>query len=254
MAYARRFKSTGFASKGRRVRSSVAASKAARGAALRRKRDRVQPGFTRVGGFYGRYSGAAGEKKFYDQTLSGGIDSTGTNEISLVTIPQGVTESTRVGRKCTVTDINLRGYVQWAGASLAAVQTVAQVRIVVCQDTQTNGAACAWTDVFNANSVNAHRNLANTQRFRILKDWILTPSNFAATTTDNWATAANTVLLSPNTKLKFNMKCQIPLEFSSTTGAITELRSNNLCIMAISNSGDDTNNVVLACRVRFTDN
>lgn len=255
MPYAKRYKSTGFASKGRRVRSAVASGGSARSAYLARKRAmQPNPGYTRTGGYYGRFQGAAGESKFYDQLLSATIDTTGTNELSLVTIAQGVTESTRVGRKCTVTSINLKGYVLWAVNQAYNTMANTRVKIVVCQDTQANGAACGWTDVYQSSTTIALRNLANSQRFKILKEWIVTPSSLAMTTTDNWATVANTVGLAPCTKLKFNKKCQIPIEFSSTTGAVTELRTNNICIMAVSDLGDDVHTLQLQCRVRFTDN
>jgi len=43
----------------------------------------------------------------------------------------------------------------------------------------------------------------------------------------------------------------IPLEFSDVTGAITELKTNNIQLMAISNAGDDTNKLNLVARLRF---
>jgi len=55
--------------------------------------------------------------------------------------------------------------------------------------------------------------------------------------------------------IEWYSKCQIPLEFSSTTGAITEIRSNNLFLLAgCSTGGDDLVNFLGTCRLRYSDN
>lgn len=221
----------------------------------------AQRGFVRTGGFYGRYgtsrSGSAAERKFFDTVLTDtAIDLTGETLTSLNLIPQGVTEATRVGRKCVIRSIDITGFINWAPTAGMTVGAYgdSQVMLVLVLDKQCNGANAAWTDVWEANSVITPRDLANTDRFVVLKRWNLVPDFPVVTTADNWATAGNTIVQPRQQKIKpYHKKCKIPIEFSSTTGAITEVRSNNLILMAMSNVLDDQNTVSAYCRVRFED-
>lgn len=205
----------------------------------------VVRGSTRTGGFYGRYNqsrGSRGERKFFDTALSFGVDLTGevpaTGQLNL--IPQGVTESTRVGRKCTIKSIQIRGICY---SSATVPEDIAYIYLV--QDSQANGAAAAVTDVLtNSTMSTAMINLANSQRFRILKRFIIHPKASAGV-----AAAYETSVV----KVDFYKKCNIPLEFSSTTGALTELKSNNLFLLAGSASVDDGLAFAGTCRLRFDD-
>jgi len=79
-------------------------------------------GYMRTAGFYGRYSGSSPELKFFDTALSFAIDTTvevpATGQLSL--IPQGVTQSTRVGRKATIKSIYLHGTAALVPAAAAS--------------------------------------------------------------------------------------------------------------------------------------
>lgn len=228
-----------------RIRSTVARAKTARSAALTSRRA-VVPGFTRSAGFYGRFAGQNAELKFFDTALSFNFDATGevpaTGQLNL--IPQGVTESTRVGRKCVLKSIHLKGSVTFTPAAAATAASTAFMYLVL--DKQANGAAAGITDVLTGNGMQiAFNNLSNSQRFMILKKfkWTMVP------------TAGVTTAYNNTTKHfeKFK-KCNIPLEFSSTTGAITELRSNNVFLLAGTDGlSDDTITMNGACRVRFSD-
>lgn len=195
----------------------------------------------------GRFSSGSGpELKFFDTALSFAFDATGevpaTGQLAL--IPQGVTESTRVGRKCVIRSIQIRAEVTFVPAAAATASTICYVYLV--QDTQTNGAAAAVTDVVTStNLMSAMRNLANGDRFRVLKIFTFPMIASAGVTT-----AYNNVTM-PWT---YYGKCNIPLEFSGTTGAITELRTNNLFLLAgTDGSSDDTPVVGGVVRLRFSD-
>lgn len=205
-----------------------------------------QVGHLRTGGFYGRFAPSGSENKFFDTALSFTIDATGevpaTGQLNL--IPQGVTESTRVGRLCVLKSIQLRGLIDFnPGANATACSNVF---IYLVLDTQTNGAAAAITDVLTANTMaTALINLNNSMRFRILKRFCW---NLAA------AAGVTTAYNRSSVMLDYFKKLDIPLDFSSTTGAITEIRSNNLFLLAGSDGGeDDLVTVTGTCRVRFSD-
>jgi len=205
-----------------------------------------QRGYERSGGYYGRFSGPSAELKFFDTALSFGVDATGEVPATgqLVLIPQGVTESTRVGRKATIKSIQMKFLAQFAPGAAATAASHAFVYLV--QDTQCNGAAAAITDVLTGTNMSAALiNLANSGRFKIIKKWkARCVSTAGATTAYN-----NTVQ-----HFEWYKKCSIPIEYSSTTGAITEIRSNNLFLLAGSDTAsDDTITIGGTCRVRFSD-
>jgi len=193
-----------------------------------------------------RFAGRGAELKFFDTALSFGVDATGEVPATgqLVLIPQGVTESTRVGRKATIKSIQMKFLAQFAPGAAATAASHAFVYLV--QDTQCNGAAAAITDVLTGTNMSAALiNLANSGRFKIIKKWkARCVSTAGATTAYN-----NTVQ-----HFEWYKKCSIPIEDSSTTGAITEIKSNNLFWFTVAVGSDDTIVITGITRVRFSDN
>jgi len=204
------------------------------------------PGITRTGGYYGRFAGRNAEKKFFDGTLgSTACAAAGTIlNASLNLIPQGVTESTRVGRKCVVKNLNMKGHVILPATTTAA-STSDIVRVIVYLDKQCNGATAGVTDILEATDIESFRNLANSQRFVVMYDKTKTInlSGCGLAATDTWAERV--------IPFKFSKACNIPLEFDSTTGAITEIRSNNIGVLGISESGLVA--IQYRWRMRFSD-
>jgi len=127
---------------------------------------------------------------------------------------------------------------------LRHLQTTAYLYLVL--DKQANGAAAAFTDVMSTTLLaTSFHNLANSQRFVVLKKM-----KFRHVANSGATTALN------NTNVPFEMykKCNIPIEYSGTTGAITEIRSNNIFLLASSDGqADDLVTMVGNCRVRFSD-
>lgn len=208
-------------------------------------------GFQRSGGFYGRYGQAARdnglvpESKFLDTALAFSFDTTGevpaTGQLAL--IPQGDTESTRDGRQCTITSIQIKALLYFVpGVTAATASEVSYLYLV--QDTQCNGAAADISDVFTGNNFNNNMiNLANSRRFRILKKWKYVWNAFAG---------AVGTLPYQSKSLEYFQLCNIPMEYSGTTGAIGEIRSNNIFLLAGgANFVDDGVTVQGKCRIRF---
>lgn len=184
------------------------------------------------------------EKKFFDTALSFTVDATGevpaTGQITL--IPQGDTESTRDGRKANIESVQIRANCVLAPASSTTAATIMQLYLVL--DTQANGAAAAATDVFTStNFATAMLNLNNSGRFRILKHWVV-PFKAGAGVSG----AYNAVVK----QIEYYQKCDIDVDWSGTTGAITEIRSNNLFLMAgTEGQSDDIITVTGNARLRF---
>jgi len=209
-------------------------------------------GYARTGSAYTakyRYGASpTGEVKFLDTATAFLFDTTGevpaTGQLNLV--PQGVEESQRVGRKITIKSINIRWVIS-AGAGTTASDTL---RLMLVQDTQANGAAATYSGVggvLESDTVTAFRNLENSNRFIVLKDWF-----FSLNPTAGIVGAFN----STQKSITFNKKCNIPIEFdsSASTGAIGTIRSNNLFLLARGGVVDDGYQCTGVVRIRYTDN
>lgn len=199
----------------------------------------------RTGGFIGRFKGPNREMKFFDTALSFSVDATGevpaTGQLAL--IPQGDTESSRDGRMAYVKSIQMRGTMLLNPGGAASAATVVYMYLVL--DTQANGAAAAVTDVFTSATLNgALVNLANSQRFKILKKWVIDFNTGAGATTAFNQTAKH---------FELYKKLNVPVSYSSTTGAIGEIKSNNLFLIAGSINTDDLVTVTGVARLRFLD-
>jgi len=230
--------------KQRKVYAGQTASQAARALVA------MAPGLVRTGGNYGRYGYSAArvglkpELKFFDTALSFNFDVTGEVPASgqLALIPQGDTESTRDGRLAVIKSIQIRGVATFSPGAAANAQT--QNFLYLILDTQANGAAAAITDIFTSNLLStAMLNLNNSGRFRILKRW-----NLGFQAQAGVSTAYNDM----SKQIEFYKRCNIKMDWSSTTGAITEVRSNNIFLAAGCSSGfDDNTAFVGTCRLRF---
>lgn len=216
-----------------------------------RARRLVKPGYTRLGGYYGRYNNpnsrlraSSNELKFLDTGINTSIDSTGEvltgGQINLV--PQGTGESQRIGRKIVIRSIDIKGIV--VGNGVSTVPIMVQISIIL--DKQCNGAAAGYTDIYATNDINAFRNMAYSERFQVLKTWrmAINPSTLIP---------AGTSYAPPFRNLTYHKSCSIPVEFSSTTGAITEIKSNNVFVVGIASGGDDTTNLNGIVRIKYSD-
>jgi len=186
------------------------------------------------------------EKKFFDTAISFNADATGEigNNTNLCLIPQGVTESTRVGRKCTLKSIQLRlTLIYVPAADTVGADTVT---LYLIQDQQANGAVPAFTEMFTStNMIVAVNNLANSERFRTLGRWCF---RFQAGAGIQGAFGRDVQTL------EWFKKLNMPLEFSGATGAITELKSNNMYLVAGTGGGsDDLVSIQGTVRLRFSD-
>lgn len=224
------------------------------GFAKRRRIAGPQRGFLRVGGYYGRFRGrrarANGELKFFDTTQATEASGTGgvIHSASLNLIPQGVTESTRVGRKCTITSLMIRGDIEM-DSTTTVTDAENRARVIIYLDKQANGATAAVLDILETATIDSFRNLSNSGRFKVLfdKNWIINAAGVFGGT----AAPASTDV---RRELKWFKKCNVPVEFSATTGAITEIRSNNIGLLSIIKNAAATVNLAYTVRIRFSDN
>jgi len=227
----------------------------------------IVAGRNRTVGFYGRYNRpgkANSELKFFDTGVGFSVDSTAevpaTGQLCL--IPQGAGQSERIGRKVMVKSIHFHGYVITSTTTALAQAAIATMYVVL--DQQCNGTAAtavnADTGVFvdppTGGLSTAMLNLANGDRFRILKK-ITIPLNIQNTITNTTPnTVAGTSVSSLCYPIEFNKKVNIPIEYDAalTTGALTTIRSNNIFLVAgSSGTWDDVAQITGTFRLRYSD-
>ncbi len=211
------------------------------------------------------------EKKFYDGDLTDAViainaqfadnasDGPHITSSCLCDIPIGTSASTRIGRKCTITNIYIRLTFQFIALTIASLVTVEQsqeiIRIIVYQDKQNNKASESATvkigEILTAATYDKFRNLNNARRFNILYDKIKIFNGTAIGAGDGAANDSTR-----ERKLFFcriSKKVFIPLDFDSTLGALTELTQNNIGLIMVTRFGGRLELITGEYRLRFID-
>ncbi len=199
--------------------------------------------------FKGRKAnGTLQETKFHDLDIDDAIIAVGGTiaQVSCLTIAQGTTESTRIGRKIIVRHIGWK-FNMVLPSSASAGATSDTVRVILYQDKQTNGATATVTGILETNDYQSFNQLANKSRFRTLMD--RTYSLNSAPSGDG--TTTNTGEHRIHASLFKKLDIAIEYDNSFTTGVIGTMRSNNIGVLLLSHSGF----VVFESkmRVRFSD-
>ncbi len=92
-------------------------------------------------------------------------------------------------------------------------------------------------------------NLANKGRFRVLMDRTYS-LNYTSMASDGAAVVSQAATTMHDSFFK---KCNIPIEFDSTAGAITEIKSNNIGVLMIGQDSGDASTFFSKMRLRFVD-
>ncbi len=206
-------------------------------------------GYGRTSGFYGRFSGQGAELKFHDVDADDAIVANGGAVTTLLQIAQGTTESERLGRKITLRSINCRFEITLPSTTVVA-STSDVIRVLIVQDKQCNGAIPPWATILESNDYQSFNQLANKSRFRTLMDRTYA---IQATAGSGQGTTNTKEYAEAHISDTFFKKCNIPIEYdnSGTTGAITEIRSNNILLLLISR--DNVAGFFSKFRFRYSD-
>lgn len=222
-------------------RAAVATNKAARYASSHAYRT----GFRTVARTRG-WAAVKGETKYFESfraavALVATADWTNTEfdpvstagQNGLFSPPQGTGIGERIGRRCRVKKIRIRGQVLLT-TGVALGDGPFDVRIVLVQDKQTNAAQAQGEQVFAyggagtpaaTNGINLMQSTATFGRFKILKDVRLCSGDYNYTAAGN----GNQVWI----PFKFSVKLNQIVNFNTTTtGTITDVVDNSFHIMA----------------------
>ena len=214
----------------------------------RRSRAALGDGFMRPAGFFMRFPMSSDELRFLDTNATeADVTTAGViAEDSLCHVAAGTGESDRIGRKITIKSVHVKGLAHLDSSTLLNDMDC-WLRVIVYQDKHANGATAGVTDILEGANILAYRNLVNSERFNVLKD-LMVNINTTAVSGDGTTHAS----VEREAFFQIHKKVNIPVQFSSTTGAISEIQNNNVGLLFIvSNANVD---VTYRCRVRFREN
>ncbi len=191
----------------------------------------------------GYYGFGTKESKFHDFLDTGGVVVTAGQIQGISLIPANDTESGRIGRLITITSVGLKGILSLP-VSADENNTTDVVKVWIVLDKQANGALPVTAHLLEDSDVLGYNNLTNSFRFKTL-----------ATKTiaiQSGISGNGTATQTGDNEIFFEMfkKTNIKMQFSASTGAITEINSNNLIVFIMSHSA--VASLRFRTRVRFT--
>lgn len=212
-----------------------------------RRLGRRQKGFVRTQGYYGKFRSISNplafqrhsskELKFNDtsQTLFPIAATAALLKDTILIVPQNTTESGRIGRNIVLKKIMFKGEIHLKAQPDTSLSHDI-VRIIVYLDKQANGAAAPTNQLLQnvgvvdgLKGINSFRKLSSAKRFVILMD-----KQYVF----NASTASTVIETSRDVKhIEWYINTNIPIEYSSTGGILTEIKQNNIGILVVSLDG-----------------
>jgi len=230
----------------------------------RRMRSTPKSRNKRTGGYIGV------EKKFKDYNY----DELITNEITNATAiadpgPSGVrsgplngvihgdSENERIGRVTYLKSVHLKGYIQFAASTPIAggIMPIShRVRLILVLDKQANGATISAASVLADRSgtvqdLNAHYNLENVSRFKILRDFVLDEGVNAAA--GDGAGLFGKSATNKTFSIDHTFRTPLKVVHIGSLGTYATISTNQLHLIAIADNV--SSRLVYVSRVRFFD-
>lgn len=191
-----------------------------------------QRGTMRTSGNYGKYNQSGWQElKFLDDVLNNTVvPESGLIVNTLLLISQGTGESERIGRKVMIKKLQISlEFLLLPSTDQDSMMDIC--RIIVYLDKQCNGTAATASNILDTPDVLSWRNIENSHRFNILKDFNI---ELRSQVTGNGTTLDSTRVKSV---YKIILDVNYPIEFSGTSGVISEIKSNNIGMLFLSLSG-----------------
>ena len=113
----------------------------------------------------------------------------------------------RIGRRVNVVSVQVRGYFIPDYTTPPCQPQMA--RLMIVEDLQTNGVIATPADILQAVTVSSFMNLNNRDRFRVLREEIMTVGAFSNVATQSYA-AGNQIV-----PINIYAKCNIPVCFEA---------------------------------------
>jgi hypothetical protein len=163
---------------------------------------------------------------------------------SLNLVPAGSSGDNRVGRKIIVRSIQATFHLYHANQAGANPSNDHFIRIMIVSDRQNNGTVVVPDDVVS--TARGFTELANRERFTILKSYTI-PFDSRPTYNGTTITAQGIRQV-----LHHYQKINLPILFAEDTPLITDVTSNNLLVLAWSDTSTHFE-LQMSARIRFND-
>lgn len=183
-------------------------------------------------------------------------------------ITQGSGVSNRIGNNITIISIQarlklyMRYYEGAANSAGAGVQEhkPTTVRIMLVWDKQPNAVATfpAFTDIIETDTytaIDAHSfmNMANRQRFKVIKDWQVCLGS-TIYESDGAGGIQSACQMGPGVYcVNLYKKCNLRTNYGATTGAISDVNTGSLLLYAFADGGGNGIYMLGKTRLRFLD-
>lgn len=181
------------------------------------------------------------ELNFVDTTFTNVVVST-TAILTLVNgLTQGTTASTRVGRQILMKSVEIKGHFV-----ADSTTSITPVRCMLVLDHQPNGAAPAFTDIYDTAVPSSLRNISNKKRFKVLFD-----SGIIAITGNTSSSNENTLV-----PYEHYRKLKVPVQYNSgNAGTIADIATNSLYMCFIGGTASGTADAAFTgqLRIRYED-
>ncbi len=188
------------------------------------------------------------ELKFLDTDIVDGTIAANMTKFNPQVIPQGDEESQRIGRKVIIKSLSIKGTLQLIASTSGASSSEVLVMKVI-HDSQTNGAEFATAQLLEADTFDSYNNLANRNRFRILK------AEYFEFSAGGAAPTGAALIFSEVTKVvDCHLKMNISVEYDNSfnTGVIGTVTSNSIWVVFQTLTGELISSN-LKMRIRYTD-
>lgn len=170
---------------------------------------------------------------------------------------QGDGVGERIGRKVSVTKIAIRGLIQYPQLSdQADIPAVPSIRLILFQDTQTNGVQATGDLLMEGSGTvaakfNGFQNTDNFGRFRVLRDVMLRTSDPTAGT-DGASTNTIGVADIPF-KLTYKFTKPILVKYTADSASIAGTLDHSFHILAAASNANYAPTIAYQCRVYYQD-
>lgn len=189
------------------------------------------------------------EVKWYDAEFgTGSIPTTGSiTDVKTYSIRQGDGSSNRDGRQIVLKKIQMVATVTLPDDTASNYVSTDEVRVMLVQDKQCNGAQATIADVLCTADIDSFNCMANARRFRVLYNKRIVVNSQIFTI----PSAGTPTMESASKRLQKYIQCNIPITYDASVDAITDLTSNHLFFIFISRNG--AINVNMSYRLRYVD-
>lgn len=200
------------------------------------------------------------EYKNYDRSSLVATDGSAMATESINLVSEGTLGNEMIGRKITITSIDLRFNIRNAQADDATLATLITAlgnnyRLDLVLDKRPNGAGYPGYGDIYANTVTyasmAYLNLANSDRFQILKTWSGTFFDRVVWNGTNFGTVPEIKYYQCHLDVRIPMECTPQAGASRNVGEIT--RSNIFFVMIKNSTATENIQLRYVSRIRFTD-